>query len=234
VRSPLEQTFRAVLSEKYPEDYSGVTLSMLPLFCFPEGIRLGKELKGFINFNFILTTELGDRFYCNCLTFKENLEQSLKEELGLPPADPVYYEKAICLISKHRYTDEFADCLRHLYRLSMSKHDVPFHRVVSSFVEGLRVPKELGINGMSYSYGGSNITFETNPPYPIVSVLSAPLRKRPSTAPSSSCPSRPSSASSRPFSSKRRSSSSRSPRQCWGSRWRPSWPSSSPSAGSTY
>lgn len=43
---------------------------MLPLFCFPEGIHLAKELKGYINFNFILTTETGDRIYCNCLTFK--------------------------------------------------------------------------------------------------------------------------------------------------------------------
>ena len=53
----------------------------------------------------------------------------------------------------------------------MSKNDVPFDRVISSFVKGLIIPtKELGINGMSYSYGGSNINFETNPSYPIVSV----------------------------------------------------------------
>lgn len=94
----------------------------------------------------------------------------MKEQLGLPLNDRVYYEKAICLVSKHRYTDELAECLTHLYRLSMSKNDVPFHRVISSFVEGLVLPKELGINGMSYSYGGSNINFETNPSYPIISV----------------------------------------------------------------
>jgi hypothetical protein len=52
----------------------------------------------------------------------------------------------------------------------MSKNDVPFHKVVSSFVENLVLPKELGINGMSYSYGGSNINFDTNPSYPIISV----------------------------------------------------------------
>ena len=56
----------------------------------------------------------------------------------------------------------------------MSKNDIPFHEVIASFVEGLRMPKELGINGMSYSYGGSNITFETNPTYPIVSVSHLP------------------------------------------------------------
>jgi hypothetical protein len=52
----------------------------------------------------------------------------------------------------------------------MSKNDVPFHKVVSSFVDNLVLPKELGINGMSYSYGGSNINFDTNPSYPIISV----------------------------------------------------------------
>lgn len=53
----------------------------------------------------------------------------------------------------------------------MSKNDVAFHKVVSSFVDNLILPKELGINGMSYSYGGSNINFDTNPSYPIISVL---------------------------------------------------------------
>ena len=187
---------------------------MIPLFCFPESIHLARELKGFINFNFVLTTEVGDRFYCNCLTFKEGLSQGRKEELGLPVADQVYYEKALCILSKHRYTDEFEECLRHLYRLSMSKNDVPFHKVVASFVENLRLPKEkeLGLNGMSYSYGGSNINFETNPPYPIISVLRLLSRKEPSTASSSSCQSRPSSAYSKPSCWKKRSSLSLSPR----------------------
>jgi len=52
----------------------------------------------------------------------------------------------------------------------MSKNDVAFHKVVSSFVDNLILPKELGINGMSYSYGGGNINFDTNPSYPIISV----------------------------------------------------------------
>jgi hypothetical protein len=56
VRSPLEQTFKGVLLEKYPEGQGRMNLAMIPLFCFPEGIHLAKELKGFIHFNFILTT----------------------------------------------------------------------------------------------------------------------------------------------------------------------------------
>ena len=83
----------------------------------------------------------------------------MKLELGLNNQEQIYHEKAICLISRHKYTDEFAECLKHLYRLSMSKNDVPFHQVVASFVEGMRMPKEVGSVGMSYSYGGSNINF---------------------------------------------------------------------------
>ena len=111
----------------------------------------------------------------------------MKEQLGLPINDRIYYEKAICLISRYRYTDEFAECLKHLYRLSMSKNDVPFHRVVSSFVDNLMVPKELGLNGMSYSYGGSNINFETNPHYPSFSVFDMIYRKGQFTVCSNSC-----------------------------------------------
>lgn len=107
------------------------------------------------------------------------MEDYMKEQLGLPLSEKIYYEKAMCLISRNRYTDQFGECLKHLYRLSMSKNDVAFHKVISSFVDNLILPKQLGINGMSYSYGGSNINFDTNPSYPIVSVILTLCRKDP-------------------------------------------------------
>ena len=143
---------------------------MLPIFCFPHGIHLSKELKGFITFNFALTNENGDRYYATCLSFKEEMTQALKSKLEIDPAEPLYYEKAICIISRFRYTDEFAECLQHLYRLSMSKNDTPFDRVVRNFVDRLVLPEEIGTNGVSYSYGGSNINFSTHAEYPIISV----------------------------------------------------------------
>ena len=111
------------------------------MFCFPEGIHLSKELKGFISFNFVLTLETGERIYANCLSFKECLEENLKNKLNLNTPDKIYYEKAICLLSKYRYTDEFSECLKHLYRLSMSKNDVPFHKVVMNYVNSMVLPK---------------------------------------------------------------------------------------------
>lgn len=59
----------------------------------------------------------------------------------------------------------------------MSKNDVPFHKVVASYVNNMVLPKEIGINGLSYSYGGSNINFDTNNTYPIVSVCFYLYRK---------------------------------------------------------
>lgn len=81
----------------------------------------------------------------------------------------------------------------------MSKNDVPFHHVVLSFVNNMVLPKEIGTNGLSYSYGGSNINFDTNAIYPIVSVRSFRHRKELSTACSSSYLFRPSSPSSSLF-----------------------------------
>jgi hypothetical protein len=104
VKSLFEQTFKPILLEKYPEE-NRINHALLPIFCFPEGIHLSKELKGFISFNFVLTQENGDRVYANCLSFKESLDESVKNKLNLNTPDKIFYEKAICLLSRHRYTD---------------------------------------------------------------------------------------------------------------------------------
>ena len=69
MRGLFEQTFKPMLLERIPEE-GGPNQSLLPMFCFPEGIRLSRELKGFITFTFVLTQENGDRVYANCLCFK--------------------------------------------------------------------------------------------------------------------------------------------------------------------
>jgi hypothetical protein len=90
VKSLFEQTFKPVLLEKYPEE-NKINQTLLPIFCFPEGIHLSKELKGFITFNFVLTQENGDRIYANCLSFKESLDESIKSKLSLNISDKIYY-----------------------------------------------------------------------------------------------------------------------------------------------
>lgn len=105
---------------------------------------------------------------------------------------------------------------------------MPFDKVITSFVDGLIVPiKELGINGMSYSYGGSNINFDTNPSYPIVSVIIVLNRKRLSTVSLSSYPYKLLSAFLREFCSKKRLSLFLSQKQCLDMQLKPFFPSSS-------
>ena len=115
----------------------------------------------------------------------------------------------------------------------MSKNDVPFHRVLQNFVENMQLPAEVGVNGLSYSYGGSNINFDTNATYPIVSVPLAPLRNAQFTAYSNFCPCNASSASSRRSSSKKRSSLSRNQGPYSVLQLRPSLRLSFPSGGNT-
>lgn len=43
------------------------------MFCFPNGIKLVKEIRGFATFNFMFTLENAERIYITCLIFKENL-----------------------------------------------------------------------------------------------------------------------------------------------------------------
>lgn len=83
MKSLFEQTFKPILLETYPEHNHHINHSMLPIFCFPEGIRLSKELKGFITFNFVLTQENGDRVYATCLSFKEEMSTNLTAKLNL-------------------------------------------------------------------------------------------------------------------------------------------------------
>lgn len=55
MKNILEQTFKPVLLERYPEENLVINHQMIPIFCFPDGIHFSKELKGFISFNFALT-----------------------------------------------------------------------------------------------------------------------------------------------------------------------------------
>lgn len=70
----IEQTFKPTLAEKYCSNQNTqVNFSQLPMFCFPNGIKLVKEIRGFATFNFMFTLENAERIYITCLIFKENL-----------------------------------------------------------------------------------------------------------------------------------------------------------------
>jgi len=113
-----------------------MALGSVPLFCFPEGIRLSEEERGFISFSFILTIDV-QRIYCSCLIFKELLGKSTCRKLGFSKERPYYSEKALCIISEYSYPDQYCELLQQIYRVGMSKNDVPFCRVVQNLVDEL-------------------------------------------------------------------------------------------------
>ena len=98
-----------------------MNVSHLPLFCFPDGVKIVREIRGFATFNFIFTLADGEQVYVYCLIFKENISEKQREKLEIYTNENYFYEKALCLITNTRYTDQFAECLQHLYRLSLSK-----------------------------------------------------------------------------------------------------------------
>ena len=77
--------------------------------------------------------------------------------------EKIYYDKGFCVISNYRFSDELSECLQHLYRLSMSRNDQPFHKVAANFIDELKMPNKIQQYGFSYSYSGCNINFDYNP-----------------------------------------------------------------------
>ncbi len=55
----------------------------------------------------------------------------------------------------------------------MSKSDIPFWRVIQTFVQQMKMPPvvEQGEVGLVYGYGGIRVNFSTNRRYPFVSVI---------------------------------------------------------------
>lgn len=82
VKSKVEQSFKAVLAEKYCTGKGErINLSHLPLFCFPDGIKIAREIRGFATFNFIFTLADAEQVFVTCLIFKENLSEKQRERL---------------------------------------------------------------------------------------------------------------------------------------------------------
>lgn len=104
----------------------------------------------------------------------------------------------------------------------MSKNDIPFHKVIMNFVSSMQMPKEIGIHGLSYSYGGSNICFHTNASFPIISVLILLFRKEEFIVYLSFFHFKPLSISLKPFFFKKMLSLFRNPKLSWAMQLKPS------------
>lgn len=174
MHNKLDSTYQPAVLEHYPDTEHvkyEMVLANVADFCFPEGIRLSEEERGFISFSFILTADT-KRIYCSCLIFKELLGRATCRKLGFRHERPYYSEKALCIVSEYSYPDQYCELLQQIYRVGMSKNDVPFCRVVQNLVDELRMAdeNEWGSVALRYTYGGCRIVLETRSKFSVVSV----------------------------------------------------------------
>lgn len=124
-----------------------------------------------MSFSFLLTLETRQLIYCSCLVFKELLGKNTCRKLGFRKEQPYYSEKAVCIVSEYSYPDQYCELLHQLYRIGMSKNDVPFSKVVQNLVDDFLMVDEndWGNVALKYCYG-CNIVLETKSKFPVVSV----------------------------------------------------------------
>lgn len=93
-------------------------------------------------------------------------------KLGFKKDRPYYCEKALCIVSEYCYPDQYCELLQQIYRIGMSKNDVPFYKVVQNLVDDMEMidPEEWGKVALRYTYGGCKIILETRARFPVVSV----------------------------------------------------------------
>lgn len=149
------------------------------MFCFPEGIQLTKEVINPICFSFILTDANGDRSYCTCLQFSEEATNDTLNILGyhLGKQEPIFTQKAIVIGSAFPFLDEYKVILKNLYRISLSKQEIPLQDVIKHMVDDVKLPeyKDRGTCGVQYQIGVDTILFADSLQYPHVSSFSLEL-----------------------------------------------------------
>ena len=81
-----------------------------------------------ISFSFILTQEDGTRIYGTCLNFDESIPVNLIAQLGhieITKEKPLFIQKSIVIISRYPFLYEFKELLKQIYRVHLSKSDIP-------------------------------------------------------------------------------------------------------------
>jgi len=118
-----------------------------------------------------LTDERGDREYGACLIIYEPLPTELKKKLR-----PSYYiekysiftPKALCIISKYSFINQYKEILKQLYRLSLSQCTIPIERYICNFIDEIPIPIK-GKTLVQYEIGSSFVSFyrplDQIPPY---------------------------------------------------------------------
>jgi len=170
--SLINKSYVADVIDRYPQDIIPGTQEILmniQMFCFPDGIKFSREIREPFTFSFILTKESGERVYGTSLIFDEDFPENLVSNFEYGPINkenPLYAQKAICILSHAPFLGEFKDVLKQIYRIHLSKNEVPIERVICNLVDETPLP-DRGRLGVLVDYG-QPIMFKKSANYPIV------------------------------------------------------------------
>ena len=141
-KSPYSYKYLPEILDSYPNNEA--QNKALSMFCFPEGVQIKEEFDTPKCFNFVLTDELGERTYGSAFIFLEEIPISLKESFQPsydPPDKKIYYQKAICVLSKYPFNYNCLLFLKEIYNIShpQSSGKIPIERAICTFVDSLYI-----------------------------------------------------------------------------------------------
>eukprot|EP00357_Protocruzia_adherens_P011024 CAMPEP_0115038160 /NCGR_PEP_ID=MMETSP0216-20121206/43241_1 /TAXON_ID=223996 /ORGANISM="Protocruzia adherens, Strain Boccale" /LENGTH=803 /DNA_ID=CAMNT_0002418503 /DNA_START=60 /DNA_END=2468 /DNA_ORIENTATION=+ len=166
-KDPLLRAYAPEHIDLYPRSSGGEDFeipSAVPMFCFPDGIRLSREQFTPTSFSFVLTEQSGERIYGTCLCFYEQAKSDIIKKLhGVEVSDTkkLYTPKSICLVSMWPFVDKFKELLKQIYRIHISSQTLPLERVICNLIDEVPLP---GPGDYAVHYDIGNTTIEFNRP----------------------------------------------------------------------
>ena len=167
--------FKETIIQRYPvtDRLNQQLPEGLPIFCFPNGVRLLEFAKTPTFHTFVHTSEGGTRRLGLCLTFYRkinksqlsSLENIIKElQLAKPKVDlhSLYVPYCVCLVSYWPFVSSFKKFLCQLYQMSLGPCPIPIERYICNFIDDVPAPPAGRID-VTYFLGDQSISFRCPP-----------------------------------------------------------------------
>lgn len=157
-------SFKPQLIEHFPREiHRDLPLQAVQLFCFPDGLKLTKAPALMQVYSFILTTDKGQRTYCSTLVFSEVASLDFVKLMSLPLDSSIYWQKALTLVSRWSFFEQFETALREIYRRSLIDYGVPIERMICNLLQEVQLP-EPG-TAVQMELLDTRVTFLRSPTY---------------------------------------------------------------------
>ena len=182
--SPNGVRFSPCILTQFPsdaEDHATIHPKAICQFCFPRGLELSTSEKPPTHFTSILTDGSGRRHYVVVLTLTEQLTTlhrtllflgvTLPTQTNKKPNPkwlmdhslPVYCPRALCIVSRYPFLEQFDTFLKQLVRISLSSAPVPMERYVANFCAEAPVPPR-GMTSVRVTVADLPLHFQRPPP----------------------------------------------------------------------